>query len=156
MLPRSRLVCPYPGHRPVRRIPPRDQRARGTPKVADLLAALSRHRISHITSEEKKAGRDLVMRGGPWTDSERREILDYCETDVVCLPQLLEAMLPGIAPTPQALGQALLRGRYMAAVARMERAGVPIDAETLTAIRDDWEHIKDDSDQRRGCRLRRV
>jgi DNA polymerase I len=114
------------------------------PEGRKLLAALSRHRITSITSDEKKAGRELVMRGGPWTDSERREILSYCETDVVCLPALLEAMLPGIAPTPQALGQALLRGRYMAAVARMERTGVPIDTDTLTAIRDGWDPIKDD------------
>jgi hypothetical protein len=44
--------------------------------------------------------------------------------------------MPQIAPTAQALGQALLRGRYMAAVARMERTECPVDAETLTAIRD--------------------
>jgi DNA polymerase I len=122
----------------------RETNALAIPEGRKLLAALSRHRIAHITSDEKKAGRDLVMRGGPWSDSERREILDYCETDVVCLPALLEAMLPGIAPTPQMLGQALLRGRYMTAVARMERIGVPIDVETLTAIRDGWESIKAD------------
>jgi DNA polymerase I len=109
-----------------------------------LLGALSRHHITRITAEEKKSGRDLVLRGGPWTDSERQEILDYCETDVICLPPLLEAMLPGIAPTMQSLGQALLRGRYTAAVARMERTGVPIDTETLTAVRDGWERIKGD------------
>jgi DNA polymerase-1 len=122
----------------------RETNALAVPEGRGLLAALSRHRITRITSDEKKAGRDLVMRGGPWTDSERREILDYCETDVVCLPALLEAMLPSIAPTPQALGQALLRGRYTAAVARMERTGVPIDIETLTAIRNDWGAIKGD------------
>lgn len=43
---------------------------------------------------------------------------------MVCLPPLLESMVQGIAPTPQALGQALLRGRYTAAVARIERTGV--------------------------------
>lgn len=63
---------------------------------------------------------------------------------MVCLPPLLESMVQGIAPTPQALGQALLRGRYTAAVARIERTGVPIDVETLTAIRDGWERIKAD------------
>lgn len=107
-----------------------------------LLAALSWHHIAKITSEEKRAGRDLVLRGGPWTDSERREILDYCASDVVCLPPLLEAMLPGITATPQGLGQALLRGRSTAAVARMERVGVPIDTKTLTALRTHWSDIK--------------
>jgi DNA polymerase I len=122
----------------------RETNALAVPEGRGLLAALSRHRITRITSDEKKAGRDLVMRGGPWTDAERREILDYCETDVVCLPALLEAMLPAIAPSPQVLGQALLRGRYMAAVACMEQTGVPIDTETLTAVRDGWERIKGD------------
>src|SRR5215218_6732502 len=122
----------------------RETNALAVPEGRGLLAALSRHRITRITSDEKKAGRDLVMRGGPWTDGERREILDYCETDVVCLPALLEAMLPAIAPSPQVLGQALLRGRYMAAVACMEQTGVPIDTETLTAVRDGWERIKGD------------
>jgi DNA polymerase I len=107
-----------------------------------LLGALTRHHITKITSEEKRAGRDLVLRGGPWTDSERREILDYCTSDVVCLPPLLEAMLPAITSTPQGLGQALLRGRYTAAVARMERVGVPIDTQTLTALRNAWSGIK--------------
>jgi DNA polymerase-1 len=104
----------------------RETNALAVPEGRGLLAALTRHRITGITSEEKKSGRDLVIRGGPWSDSERREILDYCESDVVCLPALLEAMLPGIAPTQRALGQAQLRGRFMAAVARMERVGVPV------------------------------
>jgi DNA polymerase I len=107
-----------------------------------LLSALSRHHLARITSEEKKAGRDLVLRGGPWTAAERRDILDYCETDVACLPPLLEAMLPDITSTPQGLGKALLRGRYTAAVARMERTGVPIDTETLASVRDGWADIK--------------
>ena len=77
-------------------------------------------------------------------NTEPTAMTDYCETDAICLPPLLEAMLPGIAPTSQGLGQALLRGRYNAAVARMERTGVPIDTETLTAIRDGWERIKAD------------
>jgi DNA polymerase I len=109
-----------------------------------LLGALSRHHISRITSEEKKAGRDLVMRGGPWTDAERLEILGYCETDVVGLPALLESMLPAIARSSQSLGQALLRGRYTAAVAAMERTGVPIDTETLATLRAGWSGIKAD------------
>jgi hypothetical protein len=40
------------------------------------------------------------------------------------LPALLESMLPAITSTRQGLGQALLRGRYTAAVARMEHVGV--------------------------------
>ena len=70
------------------------------------------------------------MRGGPWTDDERGGILDYCEGDVDALARLLPAMLPKID-----LPRALLRGRYMAAAARMEHAGVPIDQEKLALFR---------------------
>lgn len=83
-----------------------------------------------------------MLRGGPWTHNEQHEILDYCQSDVEPLPPLLVAMLPSIMATPQGLGQPLLRGRYTAAVARMERSGIPIDAETLVAIQDGWEDIK--------------
>ena len=38
--------------------------------------------------------RDLILRGGPWTDDERNAILTYCESDVVGLARLLPAMLP--------------------------------------------------------------
>ena len=91
------------------------------------LGALSHHGIPAITAEQKTEERALVMRGGPWSTAERRRILDYCQTDVDPLGALLERMLPGILARPNGLGQALLRGRYMAAVARMERTGVPID-----------------------------
>ena len=47
-----------------------------------------------------------------------------------------------IRSRPTGLGQALLRGRYMTAAARMERAGVPIDTGLLERVRDGWESIK--------------
>src|SRR5215813_13105125 len=51
-----------------------------------------------------------------------KKILDYAESDVEALTQLLFAMLPGID-----LPRALFRGRYMAAAAAMEHHGTPID-----------------------------
>jgi hypothetical protein len=41
------------------------------------------------------------------------------------------------------LGRALLRGRYMAAAARMEFAGVPIDAPMLERLRWHWSGLQD-------------
>jgi DNA polymerase I len=109
-----------------------------------LLGALSHHGISTITAEQKTEERGLVMRGGPWSLSERQRILDYCQTDVDPLGALLERMLPGILKRPTGLGHALLRGRYMSAVARMERAGVPIDSDMLAQLRRHWGSIKRD------------
>jgi hypothetical protein len=112
------------------------------PEGRSLLGALAYHHIAGITSDEKRAGRDLVLRGPPWSDSERREVLDHCQTDVDALGPLLERMWPHITATSQGLGQALLRGRYIAAVARMEHTGVPIDVARLDLIRSRWSEIK--------------
>jgi DNA polymerase-1 len=112
------------------------------PEGRGLLSALSYHGLASITKEQKNIERDLVMRGGPWTASERRRILDYCQSDVDCLGPLLERMLPAIRARRSGLGQALLRGRYTAAVARMEATGVPIDVDLLDRIRSRWGALK--------------
>lgn len=111
---------------------------RSTPCGNGLLGALVAHGLDAMGAEEKTTMRDLVIRGGPWSASERVAILDYCQTDVDALARLLPAMLPTID-----LPRALLRGRYMGAVAEMEAAGVPIDVETLGRLRSSWETIQE-------------
>ena len=82
--------------------------------------------------------RELAMRGGPFTTGERAALLDYCETDVEALARLFPKMLPHID-----WPRALMRGRYMAAAAHIERNGVPIDTKTLTRLRENWDRIQD-------------
>lgn len=115
---------------------------RSLPGGRSLLSALSHHGIAAITAEQKSEERALVMKGGPWDEAERRRILDYCQTDVDPLGALLERMLLAILARPTGLGQALLRGRYMAAVARMEHIGVPIDSEMLQQLRMNWGGLR--------------
>jgi hypothetical protein len=103
-----------------------------------LLGALSWHGLDAMDGAEKTAMRNLVLRGGPWTETERRAVLAYCAADVNALDRLLQAMLPAID-----LHRAVLRGRYMRAVALMEHAGIPIDVETLGRLREGWETIQD-------------
>src|SRR5262245_36625874 len=112
----------------------------GLPTVAGrgLLGALAAYGLDSIGALEKDEWRNLVMRGGPWSAEERAGILDYCEGDVDALARLVPAMLPRID-----LPRALLRGRYMAAAARMEHAGIPIDQETLALFRAHWTDIQD-------------
>ena len=81
--------------------------------------------------------RQLAMRGGPYTDAERRALLAYCQSDVDALVRLLDAMAPSID-----LPRALLRGRYMGAAARIEWTGIPLDREALAQIRNNWARIK--------------
>jgi hypothetical protein len=112
------------------------------PAGRSLLGALSHHGIAAVTSEHKEKMRHAVMAGGPWTLPERVAILDYCQSDVDALGPLLERMLHGLRRFERGLGQALLRGRYTTAVARIEHAGVPIDVGTLDRIRCHWADIK--------------
>lgn len=112
----------------------------GIPTVsgAGLLGALAHYGLDGIGTVEKDEMRDLILRGGPWTDAEREAILDYCESDVEALARLLPAMLPNID-----LPRAMLRGRYMVAAARVERHGVPIDTNTLGLLKRHWSDIQD-------------
>jgi hypothetical protein len=109
-----------------------------TPSGAGLLGALAYYGLDAIGAFEKEEMRALILRGGPWSNSEQAAILNYCETDVKALAQLLPAMLPQID-----LPRALLRGRYMVAAARMERNGVPIDTATLGELKRYWQDIQD-------------
>src|SRR5262249_5772333 len=103
-----------------------------------LIGALTAFGLDTIGTTEKEDMRALVMRGGPWTEEKRQSILNYCMSDVDALARLLPAMTPSID-----LPRSLLRGRYMAAAARMEFAGVPIDAPMLDKLRQYWVPIQD-------------
>jgi hypothetical protein len=109
------------------------------PNGFGLLGALTYHGLDAIDGVEKKTMQELASRGGPWTSAEREALLAYCESDVLALAGLLPKMEPELD-----LSRAVAcRGRYMRAVARMERAGVPIDMETLSGLRADWTSIQD-------------
>jgi hypothetical protein len=88
---------------------------------AGLLAALDYFKLDSIEAQAKEHWRDVVLRGGPWTEEEKLGILDYCESDVLALRKLIEVM-PILNP-----GQALLRGSYMRADAWMRHRGIPLD-----------------------------
>ncbi|HEY3323888.1 MAG TPA: hypothetical protein VGP72_25780 [Planctomycetota bacterium] len=104
---------------------------------AGLLGALSHHGLDSIQAAEKESMRQLAMRGEPYSEEEKRGLLDYCQTDVDALVLLLPKMA-----TQLDLPRALLRGRYMKAAARIERTGIPIDVQTLNGLRRHWDQIK--------------
>ncbi|WP_231615985.1 DNA polymerase [Novipirellula artificiosorum] len=107
------------------------------PAGRGLLGCLSYFGFDSMLASEKMEMRDLAIRGGPFTAGEMSSLLDYCQSDVDALDKLLPAMLPRID-----FPRAILRGRYMRAVASMETAGVPIDLETLALFRRHWGGIK--------------
>ena len=108
-----------------------------TPSGSSLVGALAYFGLDSIGALEKKEMRDLILQNG-WSDDERDAILDYCESDVCALARLFHVMASQID-----LPRALLRARYMTAVARMEWAGVPIDVPRLELLRQHWSGLQD-------------
>jgi len=102
-----------------------------------LLGALGYHGLDGLAAVEKESMRALALRGEPYTAEERQALLDYCQSDVDALARLLPAMLPKLD-----LSRALLRGRYMAAVAKMEWTGIPVDSQALDTMRSNWTGIQ--------------
>ena len=103
-----------------------------------LLGALAYFGIEAMDAAEKDDMRTLALRGGPWSAEERAALLDYCESDVIALKKLLRVMEPRID-----FPRALLRGRFMKAAALMEWAGVPINIDALSTLREHWPKIQD-------------
>jgi hypothetical protein len=113
---------------------------KGEPSQTSLLRALAHYGIDGIGFGEKTYWRDLIMRGGPWTAEEQTGIQDYNESDPTAIDRLLPVMWSrGDIDLPCALN----RGRYMAAVARMEALGVPMDMERFNWLREHSEEIVD-------------
>ena len=108
------------------------------PQGSGLIGALLYFGLPNISGEQKDAMRDLILMGGPWSDSQQLAILDYCETDLVALAHLLTVMQNQID-----WPRALLRGRYMQAVSRIQMNGVPIDTEALELLQKQWIEIQD-------------
>jgi len=108
-----------------------------TPAGNGLLGALAYYGLDALAADEKDEMRNLVLRGGPWDAVEQRAILDYCESDVLALAKLLPAM-QGDIDWPRAS----LQGRYAVAVAQIEANGVPIDTDTLAALKTGWQGIQ--------------
>jgi len=104
---------------------------------AGLIDALQYFGLSSIEAVEKDAMRDLALRGGVYSEEEKLALLDYCQSDVDALMRLLPRMLPLID-----LPRAILRGRYMVAISRMEHIGVPLDTEIFSRLCLHWKDIQ--------------
>jgi hypothetical protein len=92
--------------------------------------------------------RALCLRGGPFGAQERREILAYCEGDVSGLALLFAAMERHLE-----WPQALARGRYTVAVAKVEALGIPIDRELHARLREHRQAIRRDLVENAGQRF---
>jgi DNA polymerase I-like protein with 3'-5' exonuclease and polymerase domains len=88
------------------------------------------YRVPAMSQKTKEAGRQHGKER-PTTAHEWQQLLAYNAGDVRDLTNLFQAMLSQGAIHP---ARALLAGRYLKAVARIERRGVPIDIHTYDQI----------------------
>lgn len=113
----------------------------GRPSAAGcgLLGAARYFGITTSTTTESKEENRALAQKESLTTTEAAQLLDYCEQDVRVTVQLLKSMLPRIGNLPQAL----LRGRYMAAISSVERTGIPVDVATFRLLEENWDQIKE-------------
>lgn len=103
----------------------------------NLIGALQYYGLPSITAEAKQSMQQLAMRGGSYSQEEREALLEYCGSDTVALSLLLPKIEEKLD-----LSRALIRGRYMAGLAIIERNGIPIDKITMKQLRQHWNNIQ--------------
>ena len=111
--------------------------ALGIRESTSLVAALAWLGLQCFIPAQKGEMRELSLRGGPYTREEQRQLLDYCQADVMALKPLFKKLLSGISEQP-----ALLAGNYMKAVAFMEHTGVPLDTNLYGLLKTHWNPVK--------------
>jgi DNA polymerase I len=111
----------------------------GLPSVSNsLLAACEYWGVTSIPStEHKEQMRNLIIAGGPFSDADKKSILEYCAEDV-SLTADLYSKIQGQLDLPRAL----FRGAYQQVVAKMEHHGIPIDVATLRRLQHNWKPLQ--------------
>jgi hypothetical protein len=104
-----------------------------------LLGALMHFGLSGGVTEARKEEMRGLAQQESLSEDEKSALLTYCEGDVTDLGKLLTVMQTRID-----FPRALIRGRYMVAAARIERAGIPVDTKTLCSIKSHWQDFKGD------------
>jgi len=102
-----------------------------------LLGALTWFGLPSLGAVGNAAMQELAKRGAPFMDSEKSLLLNHCQADVDALGMLLPAMVKKLD-----IPRALLRGRYMKAMAHMEHNGIPIDTRMLSLFKQQWQSIQ--------------
>lgn len=105
-----------------------------------LLAALRCHGLPARQNEAKRSVIDRILAGPPYSNTEQKRILDYCQEDVEDAELLLNVLLPQFGAGW--LDCALIRGRYSIALAMFGRKGYPVDAQLHDEIIAYWPDIR--------------
>ena len=102
-----------------------------------LLDALSFYDLPRLSRGSKEYWRDIAVRQGPHSEEEKTGLLDYCKADVDGTAALYERMLPFLDGP-----RTLLRGRYSASAACIQRNGIPVDGLEIDRIEQKRDSIR--------------
>jgi len=108
-----------------------------------LIDAAKRLGVATPSEAHKVEMRDLAIGGGPYSEDQRKSLEAYCGEDVATTSDVFRQLISvGWFKLLNRLGQALLRGRYLCALADVERCGIPLDVGLLADCRNHWGAIK--------------
>ena len=117
---------------------------------AGLTAAVGQCFGEFLDTAHKRAMRDLILSAPDFTDVERREVMAYCSSDIVYLPDLffelsrrLARALHGQLSAEEIRRAQLLRGGFVASIAKMEAEGFPLRVEAVRNLRRNFEAARD-------------
>jgi DNA polymerase-1 len=94
-----------------------------------LLHVASSCGVETMSAEHKDDMRQLAM-GEEVAPERRAELMAYCLDDVRTGLAIWRSLEPRVG-----IAEAVLRGRYLKALARVERRGIPADADLITRLR---------------------
>ncbi|MBU6379321.1 MAG: DNA polymerase I [Gammaproteobacteria bacterium] len=113
----------------------------GWPTPVRLIDLLIEHRIAVNGRANANVGGlagALLSYGLPASDAlVSTTSPQYLRRRLAAVSALFDVMAPELD-----IGRALLRGRYLCAVGRIEATGVPVDHDTLVALRRDWPGVR--------------
>ena len=92
-----------------------------------------------IDTARKDEMRKRILQGPPFTDREKRDILLYCEDDVIALDRLFPHTIRTLRPP---LGHAMFRAKVQWTVALHERRGVPMNGLQLGKMKHHWQDMR--------------
>ena len=87
---------------------------------------------------DKAAARDLILCAHPYSAQSRQSILAYCRDDVIDTATVCKVLLPRISNIPQAI----FRAHFMRPVAKIQRAGIPVDVESYQNLLEHQDALK--------------
>jgi len=116
-------------------------------KAETGLAACTYKLLDQIRdTDHKKAMRNLIIQGGPFSEEEKGAILDYCEEDTVLLPDIFSRMLEEYQELGKELDETffremLWRGEYAMRSAQMTILGYPCDLRRTRNLANNIPHL---------------